>query len=122
MAIRTTPEDVRTIIDTDETNLMPFIRAANIVVETILASDSSLTAEQLQEIELWLAAHFVAIKDPVTKSESIGEASVTYFIGNEGEGLKMTPYGQAACSLDTSGRLTNLSKRRAEFKAIDLGL
>lgn len=124
MPTRVTPEDVRLIIDTDLTNLMPFIRAANVVVERVLSADSNMTEDQLEQIELWLSAHFIAIRDPVARAESIGDTRVEYWLGSvEGaSGLKMTPYGQMACSLDTSGRLTTVAARRAEMKALDLGL
>lgn len=124
MATRITPDDVKEIIDTEETNLMPFIKAANVIVDRILADDDTLTGDQLEQIELWLSAHFLAIKDPVVISESIGSTSVSYWLGSPSgaKGLMMTPYGQMACTLDTSGRLTNASKKRASFTAFDLDL
>jgi hypothetical protein len=124
MATRVTPDDVKQIIDTDLTNLIPFIKAANIVVERVLGTDDNMTEEQLEQIELWLAAHFIAIRDPVARSESIGETRVEYWLGtvDGATGLKMTPYGQMACALDTSGKLTTVAARRAEMKALDLGL
>lgn len=122
MAIRVNPDEVEQIISTDLTNLMPFIRSANIIVDKLLASDGDLDADQLQEIELWLSAHFVAIRDPVAKSESIGSTSITYFLSEPGKGLLATPYGQVACALDTTGKLANVAKAKAGLKAIDLEL
>jgi hypothetical protein len=124
MALRVTPDEVKTIIDTDLTNLMPFIKAANLIVDNVLASDSNMAAGQLEQIELWLAAHFIAVRDPVARSEAIGETRIEYWLGtvDGATGLKMTPYGQMACALDTSGKLTSVSLRRADFSAIDLGL
>jgi hypothetical protein len=122
MAIRVTDDEVKELIDTEEPDLTPFITAANVLVEKILANDSSLTSDQLKQIELWLSAHFVAIKDPVAKTESIGGTSVSHYLSGGSGGLKMTPYGEMACVLDTSGKLVSMGKRKAGFEAIDLEL
>ena len=122
--VRVTPNEVKTIIDTDLDNLVPFINAANMLVDKMLADEDEMDENQKKQIELWLSAHFVAIRDPVLQREKIGDAQADYWLGTvEGaKGLLMTPYGQMACTLDTSGRLSTASKRRAEVLAIDLDL
>jgi len=76
---RVVDAEVREIIDVDSsiTSLTPFITVANLLVTDKLAG-TGLSAEMLKEIERWLSAHFVAIRDPRAKSESIGGISVTY--------------------------------------------
>lgn len=124
MAIRATEGEVLKITDTELTDLKPFIRTASILVDSLAARDtnSDLTAATLKQIEVWLAAHFVALRDPVALSEKTGEAQITYFLGKPGMGLEATPYGQAAISLDTTGRLATVGKKRSSFISLDLGL
>lgn len=116
---RVTSDEVKQIINTtlDPT---PFIEAASVVVTDRLASES-LGITTLKEIERWLAAHFLAIRDPQKKSQSIDGASETYVMASvTGEGLKSTLYGQQALMLDSSGVLSNLGKKKVYFNAIDI--
>lgn len=125
MTVRVTQTEVEEIINTELSDLTPFIRAANVLVDKALTS-SGLAEAQLFEIELWLSAHFVAIRDPVAKSEKIGDAQVDYWLGTVegGKGLLMTPYGHTACVLDTTGTLMSFAKgsKKASLAAIDLEL
>ena len=115
---RVNDAEVRAIIDVDTTitDLAPFITIANLLVEDKLASSGTSEA-MLKEIERWLAAHFVAIRDPRAKSESIGGISVSYF-GQAGEGLKSTLYGQQALALDLSGALAKSGLKQAAISSI----
>lgn len=116
---RVTSDEVKQIISTtlDPT---PFIEAANVVVNDRLASES-LSVSTLKEIERWLSAHFLAIRSPQKKSQSIDGASETYVLPPvSAEGLKSTPYGQQVLLLDSSGVLTSLGKKKAYFNAIDI--
>ena len=107
--------EVVAIIDTTLTDVHPFIDTANIIVTDKLSSIHDDTL--LKEIEKWLAAHFVAIRDRRPQSETLGNASVTYQ-GQTGLGLDATLYGQQVKVLDTSGVLASMGKRIAEVKAL----
>lgn len=105
-------DEVKEIFDTDltGTQLNIFINSAHRLVNSLLSTD--LTTDLLTEIELWLAAHFAAIRDPRVQQESVaGEWSATYQ-GKTGEGLRATTYGQQAIALDTTGKLGQLDSTR----------
>jgi len=100
---RVSGSEVQDIIDTDLETLTPFIDAASQLVDGI----SGLGAATLKEIERWLAAHFVAIRDQRTAKDSVGDSSHTYG-GKTGMGLDFTSYGQMAKALDTTGYLATV--------------
>ena len=117
---RATEAEVKEIIDTELTDeqVTPFLRAANLLVTEVL-SDEGYGTSLLAEIERWLAAHFVAIRDPRISKEKIGDADATYQ-GKTGLGLNHTSYGQQVMILDVHGKLAEIaeSKGPAEVKAI----
>ena len=121
MSTRVDGDEVKEIFDTELTALqiVPFITIANLIVTDKLTDEHSTAL--LKEIERWLAAHFVAIRDPRAKSEKTADASATYH-GNAGLGLNHTPYGQQVLAMDTTGILASLGKRKASFRTIDLDL
>ena len=103
MAARVTDEELEEIIEVESGDtLTPFITAANLLV-TKLCTDSDYSDGLLAAIELWLAAHFYAIKQPRYASETAGVA-VTYQHKVD-MGFKVTTYGQQALLLDTEGNL-----------------
>lgn len=116
MAARVSEPEVQAIIDTVVDSLAPFITAANTMVNGVLLN-RGLTDEELKQIELWLAAHFVAIRDPRLSSESMGAASQSFAI-QVALGLDQTTYGQQAKILDRTGTLANMGKRRASFTVL----
>jgi hypothetical protein len=120
---RTNTAEVGQIITTD-VNILPFIETAQVVVDVLAARDvdGDLDANHLRLIEMWLAAHFVAVMDPVATEEQTGETRVKHFVGKAGLRLEATPYGQQAVVLDTTGRLVDFGKMRGALTAIDLGL
>ena len=120
MANRVTGVEVKEIIDTTltESQVAPFITAANLTVTDILGASTVLSAGQLKEIERWLAAHFVAIRDPRISAEKTEGASATYQ-GKTAMGLDSTTYGQQARMLDTTGALTGLGKKKASMHVLD---
>jgi len=117
MAVRVTEADVREIIDTalETGEIDPFIITANIIVDGYLSS-TSLTETVLTEIEKYLSAHCLSVKDQRVKAEKIDVLSWTY-TGSFGEGLKNTQYGQMAILLDTSGTLGALAENGFSKKA-----
>jgi hypothetical protein len=119
---RVTSAEVAAIIDYDTTgitDITPFITAANLLV-TQVCTDSSLGTDLLKEIERWLAAHFVAVRDPKLTSQSAGGASDSYETNKTGFGLKLTRYGQQAMALDTSGALMAIAEgaKKASMKIL----
>lgn len=122
MANRVTADEVKEIIETTKT-IDAFITAANLTVTDLLGSSTDLSTAQLKEIERWLSAHLIACGwDANTRSETIGDVSVTYALGTLGKGLDLTAYGQMVKVLDTTGVLACSGLKRAEFKTIDLNL
>ena len=119
MTVRVSEDEVREIIEVDpELCLSPFITVASLMVDAYLEPEG-LTAALLKEIERWLAAHFVAVRDPREVSKTIDTASATFEEMKMGEGLKGTRYGQQALMLDTTGKLVNLNKAKASFKTVN---
>lgn len=122
MANRATETEVKEIINTDltEDQITPFLKSANILVTEVL-SDEGYSDNLLKEIERWLAAHFVAIRDPQIAREKIGDVDVIYH-GKSDLGLNHTPYGQQAMIMDYNGKLQVLQDGKqpidAEVKAI----
>jgi len=123
MAVRTTAAAIGKIIEVDatvSTDLVPFIEVANALV-TELCSDSGYTDARLELIERWLSAHFYAVRDPRTSSESAG-VSVSYQ-GQTGMHLDLTTYGQQAMLLDTDGNLAALNQKpKAGIKTVTPGI
>jgi hypothetical protein len=102
---RTTTAEVKEIIVTSLTDLDMFILPANLLVTEKLVG-LGLSDETLEEIERWLAAHFLAVsKERQATKKRIGETEETYYWSKEG-GLDSTTYGQTAKLLDTTGTLS----------------
>ena len=83
---------------------------------TKLCSDSGYSDELLKEVELWLSAHFYAIRVPRRASE--GVKGVQQKIESKVDlALNVTRYGQMAMTLDTEGNLAVVSKNAADGKS-----
>jgi len=118
---RVTGDDVQQIINTT-LDPLPFIEVASALVSDRLSS-SGLSETILKEIERWLAAHFLSVRVPMKKSQSIDGTSETYHVpGVSMKGLESSLYGQQALLLDSSGTLANLGLRKVAFTAIDITL
>lgn len=115
---RVTAEEVQAIISYDPaiTDITPFITAANLLI-TQKFTGSGVSEALLKEMERWLAAHYIAIRDPRLRSEKIGDAANTYQ-GQEGMYLDATLYGQQVKTLDPTGTLANIGKRGMIIQAI----
>jgi hypothetical protein len=118
---RATEAEVLEIMDTTLTGeqITPFLRSANQLVTSTLV-DKGYTDDDLQEIEMWLAAHFATARYPQIAQEKVGDAAVHYE-GKSGMGLESSRYGQTAMSLEYQGTLARLNKGvgLAEIKVID---
>lgn len=116
-----TAQELQGIIEVPtELDLAPFIATASLIVTEDLANQG-LSAARLKQIELYLAAHFAAIKDEhgALKSSETLNAKETYG-GSFTKGLNLTRYGQQAIVFDTSGILANMAEptKRAEFRVV----
>lgn len=122
MANRVTSTDVQKIIDYDPmiADLTPFINAAHLLVDE-LCVPAGYTEDHLTQIELWLSAHFVAIRDPRITSESIGAASQSY-ASSGGLNLGSTTYGKQAEMLDIKGGLAWIENHIAQGKRAKVGV
>jgi hypothetical protein len=105
---RTTDTAVFEIIDTTLTDIDTFITTANLYVTDVLG-DAGLSDERLEEIERYLTAHFLSLRDQRVQTEKVDVLSVTYQ-GKTGMYLESTQYGQMAIMLDTSGTLSKIAK------------
>ena len=113
MANRVTEADVREIydFDTDITGATAnvFILAANILVNKVNTIGGITDTEQLKEIERWLSAHFIAIRDPQASMEKAETVSQTLQQKVDLH-FNQTRYGQQALILDTSGTLAEFQE------------
>jgi len=121
---RVSAAQVKEIIETDiddDILLSNFIDTAHIYVDTHLSA-AGHDSHILTKIELYLAAHFVAITDEggALKYTKLGDASDAYDTSFLDSGLKSTRYGQTALTLDSSGILANVgtASLKAEFRVI----
>lgn len=118
---RVKPGDVRKIIDTNriDEQLQPLIDTASILVDKLLAN-AGYGEDLLTTIELWLSAHFIAVRDPRPTSKSIGDKSSAYHGQTGIEGLKQTPYGTQVMMLDYRGILSSAAaaKGNAEMEGM----
>ena len=120
MANRVTEAEVQAIIDVDSSvsDISPFITAANLFVTNVFSGDTQVGSDTLKEIERYVAAHFICCIDPRARKEENEEVMVEY-TGEFGKGLESTRYGQAALTLDFTGKLATAGKKRASFSMVD---
>lgn len=137
MANRVTSTDVKEILVTALTGsqLDPFITVANLIVTEKLG-DSGLGDALLKEIERWLSAHFIYVSNPsyssINKnargtviSERIGDTSISYSDISQSKNINLgllssTVYGQQAITMDLTGILANLGKKRASVNVLNV--
>ena len=115
MPQRVSDADVKAIIATT-LNTQPFIQAASLVIDAHLAT-AGWSEPLARELERWLAAHFVSVREVQATSRQIGRTTVRYDRGKLGTGLAATPFGQQVAVLDGTGRLLQvLSAKPATFE------
>lgn len=120
---RVTAETVKEIISTqltDDVVNTNHIITANIYVDEHLIA-SGLSDSMLERIELYLAAHYVALTEEgggLTR-DKLGDAD-TSFANVYDQGLKSTRFGQMALTLDSTGILAGVATTslKAEFRVI----
>lgn len=108
-------------LDVQDSDLAPFLTAAALIRSEDLAG-SGLSSGRLDQIELYLAAHFATYKFEYGGMESSrqGESADSYHrISDSFAGLNMTRYGQMVLQLDTSGTLqATMSAKKAKFSVV----
>ncbi len=124
MAARTNAAAVKEVVTTDiadDVVTTNFIDTANLFVTTHLVPAAGHADPMLQKIELYLAAHFVALTEEqggITRSK-LGDADESFANVYEG-GLKSTRFGLQALALDSSGILNAVANTmlKAEFRVV----
>lgn len=118
MGIRTTPQELRSLLDLDTSaSVFGFIQIASRFVDDRLANQS-ITPVMLSTLELLLAAHFYSVHEPEIEQQSYSDASYRYSVAKKGQGLSATSWGQQAIALDPSGVLSEMGKRLARFESV----
>jgi hypothetical protein len=117
MAVRVNAPEVKqvfgdTSVSDDDIALLVDIASRH--VDDVLSS-TTLTAGTLKDIELYLAAHLLALRTGNFSRRKVNDSEDEYAL-KTGEGLKSTRFGQQAISLDTSGKLAALGTTRARFR------
>ena len=115
MAVRTTAAKVKQIIDTtiSDTDVDEYIVGANALVTEVLGDDTTITDTLKTVIEQYLTAHFMAsTRERLARKEGAGGANILY-TGEDGLGLKGTPYGQNVLSFDSTGKFAALDGKKA---------
>lgn len=121
MVARVTDDEVRAIKATALTPLATFIDTANLLTDELAASDcgSGFSDAKLKKIELYLAAHFVAVTDPETLTEKFEGSSKSFqrgwVVGQSG--LSSTSFGVVANTL-SNGCLADLDKQVGKVQLI----
>jgi hypothetical protein len=116
---RVTAGQITEVISTElgDTTIHAFINTAHRLLDSKATAMTTLGEDLLTEIELWLSAHFLAMRERQAQTEKIDEYSVT-FMGTSGMGLQATQYGQQALALDWTGTLAGLGKQQAEIRLV----
>ena len=121
MANRVTVGEVKEIITIDSTitdaEVEVFIKSANILTSLVNTVGGMTDSDQLMEVERWLSAHLVAIRDMRVASEKAGEVSQKFQYKVD-LNFNVTVYGQTALVLDTSGYLAELQDKAKNGKKI----
>ena len=123
MAARVSAGQVKEVIETslsDSVVTASMINTANLYVDTHLL-DVGHSTGILERIELYLAAHIVALTEErgSLKGGKFGDAS-EFLSDVYSAGFRSTRFGQFALSLDTSGTLARLGQPllKAEFVVV----
>ena len=121
---RVSAEQVTELITTsleESVILSSMVDTANLYVDTYLLEADHSDAI-LEKIELYLAAHFVAITEErgALKSSKTGDARDEWHTDYMGTGFNSTRFGQVALTLDTSGILAGVgsAKLKAQFRVV----
>jgi len=120
VANRVTAAEVRAIVNIKASlDISAFITVANLIV-TAKCAPLGYTADELKEIERWLAAHFVLCNYPMTESRKLGDAWQRIVTDNALH-LDLTHPGQQVQVIDYLGGLTGIAQPRRRVSVRWLG-
>jgi len=80
-------------------------------------SSGTYSEDQLTFMEVYVAAHFYAVKEQKAQREKAGRSSVQYQ-GKYGMGLEATSWGQQALSMDAAGALAKVTGSEGGVKSV----
>ena len=114
MAYATTADVAKVITTTEDVSF--FLEMAAMVVSEQL-ENKDLSTLRKKMIEVYLAAHFIAVTDPDTDiiKEKMGEAETTYKTPANSENYRSTKYGIQAINLDWTGTLESSGRPKASI-------
>jgi hypothetical protein len=115
---RVSATQVKVIIETTlaDSVVEACIDTATVIVDDIAAADATVSSERLTLLEKWLAAHFVAIREPRTQSEGVaGGGNESFQTFKTDLGLASTQYGQQAIALDPTGILAKAGEKKPRW-------
>ena len=115
---RVTAAEVKLIIETDlpDATVDAFIDSATKMVDLYLLDAECHTTDSLKQVELWLSADMLSVRDKALSSEKLGDAQDTQRApGVLLKGLESSYWGQKALSFDCSGILADIGKRGVQF-------
>ena len=117
MTVTGDTEELKSIFPTSLTDAaLELFTAAAIELVTVELGSSGLSAARLNSIAMFLSAHYASSADPRMKSASFD--GYKYIVqGETSEGLSGTAFGQTAMSLDSTGVLVTLSKKKMKLVA-----
>ena len=112
MAYATTADVAKVITTTEDVSF--FLEMAAMVVSEQL-EDKGLSDLREKMIEVYLAAHYIAVTDPDTDlvKEKMGEAETTYKTPANSDNYRSTKYGIEAINLDWTGTLESSGRPKA---------
>jgi hypothetical protein len=114
-----TANDVKGVYPTSA-DLSGFVTTAQVLVDSQLQG-KGLTGALLDQITIYLAAHFASIglEKGGLRSKKLGDAQESYKTpGDKDLGLKSTLYGQQALLLDVSGTLAGIGASAQSLPAL----
>lgn len=95
-------------------DLQAFIDTATLIITRVItcatAKGITITSEEAEMMERYLAAHFFSFADQIYTSKATNGASGS-FQGQTGKGVESSQYGMAALSIDPSGCLNAIMNR-----------
>lgn len=115
---RVTVAEVKQIIPIDATipdaDLDIYIISANFITDRVQNEGGQTDAVKLKEIERWLSAHYIAVRDMRSDTEKADVVSQKFQF-KLGLNFNVTMFGQQALLLDETGTLAGL-QAQAEGK------
>lgn len=116
MPLLTTVEAVQQIIDYDQEfipDINPFLDTAVALADSVIGT--ALADTMMEQVQKYLAAHFIGITDPRLQSAQVKSLLESYQT-KLSLGLGVTHFGQVAMTLDTTGKLAAWNQRVVEGK------